>query len=147
MSGRLASLNRAAVRAAGRERPIGRTARRVLNLWRYRGGAIKSPLPAVRYLMLGRELTNFTYDIANFGELAMVVAGALNLPVADVESLIHEVRDDEEFKIGLRSRLCKRDDRETEPRLGAGSAGTALCGRYGPRWSWRPARTTVLERP
>ena len=98
--------------------------------------------------MLGRELTNRTYDIANFGELAMVVAGALNLPVADVESLIHEVRDDEEFKIGLRSRLWKRDDRETEPRFGVGSAGTALCGRYGPRWSWRPAaRTTVLELP
>lgn len=118
MSGRLASLNRAAVRAAARERPIGRTARRVLNLWRYRGGAIRSPLPALRYLVLGRELTNFTYDIANVAELATVVADALNVPVADVEALIREVRDDEDFKIGLRTRLRARDDRENEPRFG-----------------------------
>ena len=118
MSRRLASLNHAAARAAGRERPIGRTARRALNLWRYRGGAIRKPLPALRYLVHGRELTNFTYDIANTGELAVVVAGALNLPVVDVEALIRELRDDQDFNNRLRDRMRARDDREEEPRFG-----------------------------
>ena len=46
------------------------------------------------------------------------MADALNVPVADVEALIREVRDDEDFKIGLRTRLRARDDRDNEPRFG-----------------------------
>lgn len=118
MMRRLVELRRAIARALSAEHTAGRTARRMLNLWRYRGSASRRPLAAMRYLWSGRELTNFTYDISNTAELAEVVAAALGLPVAQVEALIREVVYDEEFNAGLRERLRRRGDREDEPRFG-----------------------------
>ena len=118
MMRRFAEARHAAARAMSTDRAAGRAARRALNLWRYRGGAARKPLPALRYFVSGRELTNFTYDLANTGELAAVVAAALGLPAADVETLVRELVDDEEFNEGLRARLRGRRDRGDEPRFG-----------------------------
>lgn len=118
MRRRLDELRHAAARAGAPDRPFGRAARRALNLWRYRRAASKRPLQALRYLSSGRELTNFTYDISNTGELAEVVAEALALPVADVEAFMREVVDDEGFIAVLRTRLRAHGDRTDEPRFG-----------------------------
>jgi hypothetical protein len=118
MMPRLLEARRAAARAMSTDRAVGRAVRRALNLWRYRAGAARRPLPALRYLVSGRELTNFTYDISNTRELVAVVAAALELPAADVEKLVREVVDDEEFTAGLRACLRGRRDREDEPRFG-----------------------------
>jgi predicted O-methyltransferase YrrM len=100
------------------DRSPGRAARRVANLWHYRSPAARRPRAALRYLLRGRELTNFTYDIANEAELARLVADALELPSEEVEATLREVAQDEQFLAELRSRLRARADRADEPRFG-----------------------------
>ena len=104
--------------ALGPDRAPGRVARRLRNLWRYRAAAVRRPLASARYLLKGREITNFTYEIANEDELAELVADALGLSRTDVEATLREVRSDEELLAGLRTRLATRADRAGEPLFG-----------------------------
>ena len=113
-----ATVRRVGAHAVSAHGSLGRAARRALNLWRYRQAAARKPLPALRYLIRGRELTNFTYDISNTGELALVVGAALALPAPDVEQFIRELEGDEDFIDGLRARLRQHGGREDEPRFG-----------------------------
>ena len=54
------TVRRVGAHAMSADGSLGRAARRALNLWRYRQAAARKPLPALRYLIRGRELTNFT---------------------------------------------------------------------------------------
>ena len=60
---------------------------------------------ALRYLLFDREVTNFTYDIANLEELRDFLASALPGKPEEVWQHIHEVRNDGELASSLRSRL------------------------------------------
>jgi predicted O-methyltransferase YrrM len=87
---------------------------------RYQGFR-QHPLAALRYLLVGRELANFTYDIDNRTELAEVIGRAVRKPTAEVLHYIGELDRD----VDLRARLSARS-RE------AGRAGI----EYGRRLGW-----------
>lgn len=87
-------------------------------LWVYRRGVVKRPLAALRYLAAGRELTNFTYELANVSELVDMLAGALNVPHATIAAYVNEVENDRELKDLLRARLALRRDRVDAPLFG-----------------------------
>ena len=87
-------------------------------LWVYRRGVVKHPLAALRYLAVGRELTNFTYELENVGELVDVLADALKVPRATIAAYVREVESDAELDDALRARLALRPDRVDAPLFG-----------------------------
>jgi predicted O-methyltransferase YrrM len=84
----------------------------------YPGAAGRRPLAALRYLLRGRELTNFTYPLENVDALAGVVAAALGRPRDEVRSLVREAEEDHELRRELSARLCAHPEREDEPHFG-----------------------------
>jgi hypothetical protein len=70
----------------------------------YRASARKQPLTALRYLVSGRETSNFTYEIANRDELAAVVAGVLDAPPEQIRAFIAEADEDAELRTRLHDR-------------------------------------------
>lgn len=91
---------------------------RLYMLWAYRRSALSRPREALRYLLAGRETTNFTYEIANADELAAMLADGLGAPRERLEAWLAEVEADSAFLAELRQRLSSRRDRENEPRFG-----------------------------
>lgn len=87
-------------------------------LWHYRRAAVVRPRESLHYLARGREVTNFTYEIANLDELADFVVAALSVPRAHVERWLEEVAADTELRRALADRLGTRSDREDVPRFG-----------------------------
>lgn len=87
-------------------------------LWVYRRPAVRRPLEALRYLLTGQEVTNFTYEIANRDELVDLLAAALRVAPDKVWGWIDEVQGDTRFLDDLRSRLRPRRDRRSEPLFG-----------------------------
>jgi predicted O-methyltransferase YrrM len=65
----------------------------------------------LRYLLLDRELDNFTYPIANTAELSAFIAGVLGTDSATVKALIEELATDAELATAIRARLAGRRDR------------------------------------
>src|SRR5216684_9339495 len=74
--------------------------RRAEILDRY-GAFAKAPVASLRYLIFGRELDNFTYEIANLDELATFVAYAVGSTKKRAGEAIDELERDKEFRDGL----------------------------------------------
>ena len=87
-------------------------------VWHYRRAAVRRLRPAMRYLVRGRETTNFTYEVANLDELVAILAAALGVPRDTVDAWLAEVAADERFVEQLRQGLASRHDREDEPMFG-----------------------------
>jgi hypothetical protein len=87
-------------------------------IWRYRSAAARRPRESVRYLAVGRELSNFTYEIANESELLEFVATATGLGLDVVEGLAEELHDDNVLAQHLEERLRSRSDRESRAHFG-----------------------------
>lgn len=94
--------------------PARRALRQLQARWRMvsiYGGLRRSPLHALRYVVVGRELDNFTYDIANNADLAGFLAGAYDVEPELAARYIEELRNDEDLERALRARLAHRSDR------------------------------------
>jgi hypothetical protein len=118
-------------------RPAARRSRRALGDARRRRDVLRrydatllNPW-AFHYLVLGRELDNFTYDVANVDELADFLAAALGCPAERVLAYVHELEDDDGFR------------RDLTDRLGARRRGHA---HYGRRAGWYAAARIAKPR-
>jgi hypothetical protein len=77
------------------------------------GGIRRSPWLRLRYLLLDRELDNFTYDIDNQSELSRFIAASLGVDAETVLGYLLELEDDRELADAIRARLKKRSDRNS----------------------------------
>lgn len=91
---------------------------RVYLLWYYRRAALARPYEALRYLLAGRELTNFTYELGNEDELVAFLADALDADSAQVQAWLDEVGADERLLEPLRESLRRHPGRADEPLFG-----------------------------
>ena len=106
------------LRSASQRFGPGRFAYRLRVLWGDRALARQNPAGAVHYLRHSRELTNFTYELANEPEIANFVAAALGTDPDAVTALLGELRSDTELTDDLRRRLRQRSSANQEPMLG-----------------------------
>jgi len=90
---------------------VPKVALRFRTLVRY-GAFRRSPRLSAAYLLHGRELDNFTYDIANLDELASFVARWCDISTGEAEHYIRELLDDAAFREALEQKLATRRDRE-----------------------------------
>src|SRR5271157_55789 len=58
----------------------------------------RAPIEAIRYMAMGRELDNFTYEIANEDELARFLHESVGIPLADAARYIAELQGDSELR-------------------------------------------------
>jgi predicted O-methyltransferase YrrM len=98
--------------------PPVRAAARIGVLWRERKRARAQPRAALRYLVRGRELTNFTYDLSNRDALAASLAEFLGLSGERVGSWMDELESDAELRARLAARLATNPMRDPVPRYG-----------------------------
>lgn len=96
--------------------------RRLRVLWLYRSAIRTKPFESLRYLLRGRETTNFTYEIDNREELAAALGCALHRPAAEMLSLFDEINHDNELIDALTERLRRRRGRNSVPFLGRRAA-------------------------
>ena len=68
---------------------------------------------AMRYVAFDHEVDNFTYEIANAGELSMFLAQAFGVDARDVAKHIQTLATDGEVAQALRLRLATRRDRNS----------------------------------
>ena len=106
------------LRSASQRFGPGRFAYRVRVLWGDRAMARHNPTGAWHYLWHSRELTNFTYELANESEIANFVAAALGTDPETVTTLLGELRSDNELMDELRRGLQRRASASQEPLLG-----------------------------
>jgi hypothetical protein len=71
----------------------------------------RAPLGALRYMVLGRELDNFTYELANEDELARFLDEAVGIPIEDATRYIGELQGDSELRGAIETKLRGRSDR------------------------------------
>lgn len=62
-------------------------------------------------MAFGREIDNFTYEIANEGELARFLEETAAIPTAEAARYIAELQDDSELKAAIEAKLRGRKDR------------------------------------
>lgn len=87
-------------------------------LWRERSAARRRPRDAARYLLRGREIANFTYELANQDDAVTFIADALGSPRPRVQRYARELHDDDDLRSRLAAGLRTRPDRERTPRYG-----------------------------
>lgn len=91
-------------------RRVRRAQARAENVRRY--SAIRvAPTFALTYMIAGREIDNFTYEISNRAELADVLAQALGVEAHDTRALIDELDEDVQFRHDVDALLLGRADR------------------------------------
>jgi hypothetical protein len=71
----------------------------------------RAPIDAFRFMIFGRELDNFTYEIANEEELARFLEKAVGIPTRDAEAYIAELQGDSELRSAIEANLRGRSDR------------------------------------
>jgi hypothetical protein len=91
---------------------------RLTILRRYGVSPIRQRDVFFRYLLHGRETTNFTYDIANIDELGRFVAEATGSDLAHIKSYLAEPSEDVALIEDLSERLEQRGDRDPCPMFG-----------------------------
>jgi predicted O-methyltransferase YrrM len=96
------------------------------------GAYRRTPTAAIRYLATGTELSNFTYDISNEGELAQVVAAALDTDVRTVVQYLEELRQDEWLE-GELGALLRDHGRRVRPIFGRRAGWYAAARVVRPR--------------
>ena len=110
-------------------------------LWHYRRAAVRRLRPAIRYLVRGRETTNFTYEVANLDELAESLWPLSASRVTPSTAGWRRWRPTSGSS-SCSARVLPVDATvRTSPCSAAGSAGTASCGTPDlPSWSRRDPR-------
>ncbi len=98
--------------------PPVRVALRARELWRHRAAAVRQPRVSGRFLVSGREVTNFTYPITNMAELEAFVAAVVDAPLDRVRERVREAEDDRPLRDGLARKLATRHDRADAPHFG-----------------------------
>jgi hypothetical protein len=88
-------------------------------LWLYRAHVARRPREAVRYLLFGREISNFTYEIANTDELVQFIGQSLAVSAYEANRFASELQQDVELQAELAQSLSAKD----------GHARRALFGR------------------
>jgi predicted O-methyltransferase YrrM len=84
----------------------------------YPAAVRRRPLAAAHYLLHDRETDNFTYDIANAGELARFLSLCLKRNQALVEQYFRELENDVSLGEELNAKLRRRRDRNWSARFG-----------------------------
>jgi Methyltransferase domain len=84
---------------------------RVRALWHERRSAFREPRASLRYLFGGRELSTFTYDLANSAELAEFIANALGVETSLVARYFDELEQDAELRGALAEGLRTHSNR------------------------------------
>jgi len=87
-------------------------------LWTYRVSPFRHPRVFARLVLQDRELSNFTYGLANVDELVEFVASCLGRPPAEIAAYMREIEADDELDDALRRRLAGRRDRNPIPLFG-----------------------------
>jgi hypothetical protein len=98
--------------------PPVRFAYRTRILWRDRALAGKRPGDALRWLFRSREVSNFTYELANEDEIPALLGSILGRPEEELAGYLAELRADEELTASLRKGLKRNRKRDPDPRLG-----------------------------
>lgn len=95
-----------------------RAALRVRQLWLHRRSAAANRATAAHYLLHGKEVSNFTYELSNRDELARFAALVCGVDLDRISALCAEAESDAALHTRLTTRLASRPDRESEPRFG-----------------------------
>lgn len=98
--------------------PALRAARKLRTLVAYRRAALGSPRLALKYLLYDREVTNFTYDLANEDELVSFVARSLGRSCDEVDGYLQEVGTDSGFLDSIARKLRANPERNEVPHFG-----------------------------
>jgi len=75
-------------------------------------------MSARQYVLRGKEVDNFTYEIANRDELSTMISSMLAVGLERVSERIAEIDSDDEFARSLNDLLARRSDRPSEMPLG-----------------------------
>lgn len=78
---------------------------------RHYGLLRRAPVQAIRYMLFGREIDNFTYEISNEGELARFLNETAGIPTAEAARYIAEIQGDSELRDAIEAKLRGRKDR------------------------------------
>lgn len=91
-------------------------------LWPYRHYLIRHPIRSALYLphfvLVDREITNFTYDISNAGEIPAFLSACMQVDASVPARYVEELQNDSVFRQELRTQLQNRRDRNPEPKFG-----------------------------
>jgi predicted O-methyltransferase YrrM len=79
---------------------------------------VTRPIDALRFLLFDPEFTNFTYEIANHGELSRFVAHLFDFDEAVVQRYSDEIRTDAALAERLQRKLSTRRNRRRIPIFG-----------------------------
>jgi len=90
----------------------------IRTLRRYDVSPMRQPRLYVRFIVRGRETSNFTYELANQAELAVFVANALGRPWQEIAGYIDELDGDKEFLSAVSERLRQRKGGSNKPMFG-----------------------------
>lgn len=85
---------------------------------RTRGAMRKRPRESLRYLFRGREVSNYTYELANTDEMVAMLAGALEADPERLSAHLRELHTDDELRSDLAAGLRTNPRRENQPRYG-----------------------------
>lgn len=119
-------------------RPLRRRAPKVLKraavLMAYFPAVTRHPIHGARYLLFGRELDNFTYEVGNLGELAVFIASVVGGTADEAAANIAELEGDVEFRLELELRLRSRYGPRAGISYGRRTGWYALIRRLMPRY-------------
>lgn len=118
------------MRAETRDRitgnPVVRFGYRAYTLARERESVRRRPRASARFLFRGREVDNFTYEVANLTELAGFAAAVAGRPLEAAEAALEELERDSVLYEELEARLRPNRRREPVPRFGYRRAAYAV---------------------
>ena len=109
------------LRAALQARSSNRLLRFGYKFWQLKNhsaAARANPRESLRFILRSPEVSNFTYDNGNVGDLVTAVASSLGVETGQVQSTIDELVADDELRDGLRDKLKANPLRANEPRYG-----------------------------
>jgi hypothetical protein len=99
---------------------------RLRTVWFERASVRRRPREGVRYLLRGRELSTFTFNLRNRRELADFLARQTGAEPARTMALLDELEADEELRGALAAGLRTRPNRWDSPRYAKRCAYYAL---------------------
>jgi Methyltransferase domain len=106
---------------------------RIRTLWAERRSVRRRPGAGLRYLFRGRELSTFTFHLANREELAAFLGRELELESQRVMELLDELEADQVLREALSERLRGHPNRYDSPRYAKRCAYYALIRLQRPR--------------
>ena len=108
--------------------------KRMAILASYGAAVRRHPVHGARYLLFNRELSNFTYEVSNLGELAGFIASAVGGTADEAAANIAELEGDTEYRRELEVRLRSRHGPRAQISYGRRAGWYALIRRLKPRF-------------